>query len=160
MIMHDDVTESFDHVITPKHVTEIFYSTINQCYDDMFQVQYLSKYSHSNHVVENDTIKSDENDLDEDDLNIKTNVTSEQMFNVKDAHILSDDDNKNVKLLQQPSKKHSTAAFHIPPQPSSPATSDKKNVMPIRRFNATEKLGLLRILHIFTARSGVYEISK
>ena len=160
MIMHDDVTESFDHVITPKHVTEIFYSTINQCYDDMFQVQYLPKYSHSNHVVENDDIKSDENDMDEEDLNIKTNVTSEQMFNVKDSHIISDDDKKNVKLLHQPSKKHSAGAFHTPPQPSSPADSDKENVMPIWRFNATEKLGLLQILHLFTNRSGVYEISK
>ena len=157
MITHDDVAESFDHVITPKHVTEIFYNTINQCYDDMFQVQYLSKYSHSNHVVENETIKSDENDLEEDDLNIKTNVTSEQMFNVKDSHIISSDDKKNVKLLHKPSKKHSTAASNVPLRPSSPSTSDRKNV---KTFNAPEKLGLHRILHPFTIRSGVYEISK
>ena len=82
------------------------------------------------------------------------------MFNVKDSHIISDNDKKNVKLLHQPSKKHSATAFHTPPQPSSPADSDKENVMPIRRFNTTEKLGLLQILHLFTTRSGVYEISK
>ena len=150
MGQQNDEKENFDHVITPKHVTDVFYNTINQCYDDMFQVQYLSKYNQQASIFRNDTSATGRDRNNPDDA---SNKNSKNIFDFKDPNIISRNETGNVKLVNQ----YSTRTD----KPGLFNSKGKENEDAIYTTLSSEKIGLNRFLTSFsTNRTGVYEISK